>query len=189
MLVSGCICISMCLPLLVFFEERPKYFPSKSAKFSSKQSFNFMKDLKLLVTNRNYILICINFSMLYGVYTCLGAIINNVTQPFGYTSADSSIFGGVFIFCGLGGSFVIAGYLDKSYKYLMVLRCVCFGTLILSTIFMYVLPLGNTLYSCINIALVGIVILPIIPLGYSFSIELTYPVSEAMSNGVMMMFS
>jgi hypothetical protein len=36
---------------------------------------------------------------------------------------------------------------------------------------------------------VGFFLLPIIPLGYGFSIELSYPVSESMTNGVMMLFS
>jgi sugar phosphate permease len=189
MMISGGITTCMCLPLLIFFEERPEKFPSKSAKFSSSQKFNFMSDLKLLATNRNYILICLNFAMLYGVYTCLGAIINNVTSPFGYTSTDSSIFGGIFIFCGLSGSFTVSSYLDKSPKYLRTLRMICFGTLIASTIFLFVLPKANLLLTVLNIAILGIILLPIIPLCYSFSIELTFPVSEAMSNGVMMMFS
>ena len=41
----------------------------------------------------------------------------------------------------------------------------------------------------LNVAIIGFLLLPIIPLGYGFSIELTYPVSEAMSNGVLMLWS
>ena len=35
----------------------------------------------------------------------------------------------------------------------------------------------------------GVVILPILPLGFSFGIELTFPVSEAMSIGIMALAS
>lgn len=38
-------------------------------------------------------------------------------------------------------------------------------------------------------AFCGFFTLPVIPLGYSFSVELTYPVSEAMSNGIMVLVS
>ena len=51
------------------------------------------------------------------------------------------------------------------------------------------LPTSNLFLVLVNISLVGFFLLPIIPLGYGFSIELTYPVSEAMSNGVLMLFS
>ena len=40
-----------------------------------------------------------------------------------------------------------------------------------------------------NIAVLGFFILPIIPVGYGFCSELTFPVSEAMSNGIMGLFS
>ena len=33
----------------------------------------------------------------------------------------------------------------------------------------------------------GFFILPILPIGYSFAVEITYPVSEVMSNGTMML--
>jgi hypothetical protein len=36
---------------------------------------------------------------------------------------------------------------------------------------------------------IGISLIPIIPVAYSFSVELTYPISEAMSNGMMIMVS
>ena len=41
----------------------------------------------------------------------------------------------------------------------------------------------------VNIGFLGIFVLPMIPIGYSFSVELTYPVSEAMSNGFMIFLS
>jgi len=51
------------------------------------------------------------------------------------------------------------------------------------------LPSGNVTLMAINLAVLGFFMIPIIPLGYSFSVELTYPVSEAMSNGLMVFFS
>ena len=47
----------------------------------------------------------------------------------------------------------------------------------------------NMILLTLNVAIIGFLLLPIIPLGYGFSIELTYPVSEAMSNGVLMLWS
>ena len=71
------------------------------------------KDLGLIIRNKNYIFLTITYMMLYGVYTCLGAIINNLVSSYGFSSVDSSIFGAIFIICGLVGSFVVSGFLDK----------------------------------------------------------------------------
>merc|ERR1739848_422352 len=129
--------------------------------------------------------------MLYGVYTCLGAIINNLVSSYRFTSVDSSIFGAVFIISGLIGSFVISGFLDKYSAYLKILRIVSFGSFIFGCGLKITLPLGPDYLTLaiINIGIAGFFIIPIIPVAYSFSVELTYPVSEAMSNGTMMLTS
>lgn len=148
-----------------------------------------MRDLILLIKNKNYVCMVLTFNMLYGVYTCLGAIINNLVDPFGYTPIDSSIFGATFIFCGLIGSIIFSYYMDKTQKYLRMLRISSFGSLISSICIILTLPTQNVWILNTNIAFMGFFLIPIIPIGYSFSVELTYPVSEAMSNGVMVFFS
>jgi FLVCR family feline leukemia virus subgroup C receptor-related protein len=129
--------------------------------------------------------------MLYGVYTCLGAIINNLVTAYGFSSVDASMFGAIFIVSGLVGSFVISGFLDKYNAYIKILRIVCFSSLFWGSCLRFTLPLGPKylIVSAINIGFAGFSIIPIIPVAYSFSVELTYPVSEAMSNGSLMLAS
>ena len=79
--------------------------------------------------------------------------------------------------------------LDKHHKYLLTLRIVCFGAFISSIMIIYTLPLQSTLWLSINIFFLGLFNLPVIPIGFTFCIELTYPLSEALSNGVMMLMA
>lgn len=177
--------------LLIFFKEKPRFFPSMSSMLVSHKEgeFDLKKELVLLCKNKSYVSMVISFCMMYGVYTSLGAIINNLVDPFGYTPVDSSIFGATLIFFGLVGSAIASYYLDKTHKYLLILRISVFGSLISSIGMMFTLPTESTLMMTVNIAVLGLFLIPIIPIGYSFSIELTHPVSEAMSNGVMVFFS
>ena len=39
-----------------------------------------------MITNKNYMLLVVVFAMLYGVYTALGAIIDNIATSYKYTS-------------------------------------------------------------------------------------------------------
>jgi len=114
MLDSAIICTLMSVWTVMFYREKPMHYPSKAATQSDKEEFDFKKDLKLLFANKNYIFMIISQNLLYGVYTCLGAIINNLVVPFGYTSSNSSLFGVVFIFFGLVGSFKASSYLDRT---------------------------------------------------------------------------
>jgi len=70
-----------------------------------------------------------------------------------------------------------------------MLKVVLFGSLIGNIAMFFTLP-SKTMYAIIpNVAFLGFFLLPILPLGYSFGSEITYPTSEAMSNGIMCMFS
>lgn len=189
MFIMAIIGSSFSIWIIFFYKEKPDSPPSHSALQSTKEEFNFKNDLKLILNNKNFLLMVIAFNMLYSVYTCLGAIVNNLVHPFGYTSADSSIFGVVFISSGLISSFITSGLLDKHKQYLKTLRVMCFGSLLTSSLMLFTVPMRSTPIVTGNIALIGIFILPMIPTCFSLSIELTYPVSEAMSNGFMMFFS
>lgn len=142
-----------------------------------------------MLTNRNFICMTISFTCLYSIYTGLGAIVDNLLDPFGYSALDSSIIGVTFIFCGLIGSFVTSVVMDKTKKYLTIFRVVSFGSLIITSGFYWTLPSGNMFILVPHVALIGAFIIPIIPLGYAFSVELTYPVSEVMSNGFIVFVS
>jgi hypothetical protein len=50
--------------------------------------------------------------MLYGTYTGFGAVIAAITGPFGYKGSVNAVFGGVFILCGVAGSFILGIVLD-----------------------------------------------------------------------------
>mmetsp|Transcript_11360 Transcript_11360/g.19148 ORF Transcript_11360/g.19148 Transcript_11360/m.19148 type:complete len:448 (-) Transcript_11360:58-1401(-) len=191
MLFTAGLCSLLSLPIVFLMKERPEEFPSEAAreKFSRKEEYSQMKDLRELVKNWNYIFLSLNFMMLYGVYTCLGAVINNIVAPYGFTATDSSVLGGAFILSGLVGSFFFSALLDKRQQYLKIVRIICFATLFFTAVSLKTLPTGSLLYFAPNIALLGFFILPIIPVGYSFAIELTYPASEAMSNGILMLLS
>jgi len=53
-----------------------------------------------------------NFAIVHGIYAAIGATISNVVRPFGYTSVQSSMFGGVCIIGGLVASYVYSAILD-----------------------------------------------------------------------------
>jgi FLVCR family feline leukemia virus subgroup C receptor-related protein len=139
--------------------------------------------------NKSYIFLSFNFTFLYGIYTSLGATVNFITEPYGYTNTDNSIFAAVLIICGVLGSFVFGMVLAKTAKYKMVLFILGFGATAALSFGIYTLPSSSVPLFSVNLALIGITVVPIIPVSYAFAVELTYPLTEAMSNGMMVMLS
>ena len=124
---------------------------------------------------------------MHGVHGSLGGILNTLVTPYGYKSIHSAIFGAVFTLFGLVGSFLASFYLDKYAKYQLVLRIISVGTFVSGAFLIFTFPLGNVYLVCLNISALGFFLIPVLPVGYSFASEITYPASEVMSNGNMML--
>ena len=73
--------------------------------------------------------------------------------------------------------------LDKTRKYLLLLRIVCFVSCALT--FCLVYTIKHFTLCVINLSLLGGFMIPVLVIGYSFAVELTHPVSPALVNGVM----
>ncbi len=66
---------------------------------------------------------------------------------------------------------------------------VCFASIATIALTFYTLPSRNVALFSVNLVLVGLTVLPIIPIGFAFSVEVTFPISEALSNGMMILVS
>ena len=130
---------------------------------------------------------CCAYTLLYGVYTSLGAVVAAITKPYGFGGVENAIFGGIFIFSGVAGSFVLGIALDKTSKYKLMITGTSFGAILFIALSFFTLPSGSTTLFAINLVFVGFTVIPIIPIGLSFAVELTFPVAESMSNGMMIL--
>jgi Na+/melibiose symporter-like transporter len=177
------------IPILLFFIQKPKEFPSEAAMQNESIKFSFKDDLKLLMKNKNYWWFTLSWMMTYSTYTVLGAILNELVSPFNFTPANTSVMGATFILSGLLSSFVVGGLLTKTRKYLLIYKVQCVLILMAIIAIPVTLPTENMLIFNTNVAALGALLLPMIPFGFSFSIEISYPVSEAMSNGILILIS
>lgn len=130
--------------------------------------------------------------MLYGVYTSLGAVVAAITAPFGFEPIDNALFGGVFIFFGVLGSFVLGILLDKTQRFKLMINSIAISAVCFILLGLVTLPLNvskgakDAIFS-VNLAFIGFSVIPIIPISYGFAVELTFPIPEAMSNGMMIL--
>ena len=114
---------------------------------------------------------------------------NSITEPYEYSPFDASLMGMAFVCLGVFGGIFFSILLDKYQCYLKMLRIINFGSLFTGAFTFYFLPLGNTFLFCSNMGLLGLFLLPIISIGYSFCAEVAYPVSDSLSSGIMMLTS
>ncbi|KAK9239334.1 major facilitator superfamily domain-containing protein [Lipomyces kononenkoae] len=107
-----------CLPAL-FVPARPPLPPCPS---SATQKFAFGKSVKILLYNRRFVIISVLFSVLVGFFNSFSSLINQIMEPYGYTSNDAGIDGAVLIGAGLVFSAILSPILDRTHSFLLTIR-------------------------------------------------------------------
>lgn len=136
--------------------------------------------------NKNYLLLVVCFTALYGNSITIGAIIASLTKDH-YKSTDNSIFGAAFILFGLIGSILSGVLLDKYHKFKLTVILIGLTNVLTLLCTFVSLPSDNVPFFAINLACFGFAAVPMSPVSFNFSVELTYPSPEAMSNGMMLL--
>ena len=126
---------------------------------------------------------------MFGVYAILIAVVDNLVQEHGFKSHHSAIAGLSLTICGVIGAFVVSAMLDRNKKYLYTYKVLCILSLITCVMLAASLKSGNEYLLIANMALFGAFSVPCQPLGLTFCLELSHPVSEAMSNSIILLMA
>ena len=172
----------LCVPGLFFFKEKPVSPPSASADV---EKTDFKQSFLLVMKNKNFLKLLGFFALSYGSLNALSIVLNILLDPYGYTGFDTSLIGAVLIIFGLLGSAIVCLYVAATNKYKF--------SLIICTIgyFMAVLMIGFCAFSYnVYIVLIPVIFLgffgfPILPICFELGCEVTFPVGEAFSTGLL----
>lgn len=184
---------------VVFRTSRPPSPPSLAAT-RRKQSITqgMWKDTKILFANRNFMLVLFVFSLVYSIYAGIGFVINPLLGPLGYTTTEIALIAMFIVLLGTISAMLTGIILDRTNKYKLTLRVVCFAsfiTILSSAYFLSIMgdnsrsqlnrggTIGGAVVFCI---MSGISIVPIIPVCFSLATECTHPVQPALVTGLLM---
>ncbi len=107
-----------------------------------------------------------------------------IFQPRGYTADDAGIIGAIMLFGGIVGCIVMSALSDK-YKKRKVLIII---SIIITTISLAILTFAMDEILVFSFGfLLGFGILSAGPVALEYAVEITSPVPEASSNGILMM--
>lgn len=172
---------SLLAPSFLLMREKPPTAPSRGAE---KQKFSYKESLKSLANNRNYLTFLAGAAFLWGTYSVLATVMNPLIAPFGYTSTESGIYGGLVLLMGMIGSPIWGIYVGKTKKYRQSLIILAsFSTLMLSVL-LVVGPYGNVQLTGLGICLYGFFTTPMLPVIFELCCEITFPVAEENAGGL-----
>lgn len=173
--------------VLVLFKSKPSIPPSVSA---GEQRAPFCKAISKLLRTPAYMLLFFAFSMGLGTFNALATMIQPLITHYGFSSvpttqADVSLFGALIIISGLIGSAVICLVVTKTHAYKRTILCLFVTATCFSVVYVFTLSLKSLPVTACVIFVMGFVLTPVLPVSYELGCEITYPIGEEMSGGLL----
>lgn len=177
---------------LIWFSDKPPTPPSRSTATKAKQYKQstssvqrLVNDAKTLSKDRNYLILLFAFSMGLGLFNALMTLIEQIVDPYGYSSDDAGVFGALLIVCGLVGAAFTGVMLEKTHAYRPVLKFgfafACCSVVLL----VFMLREDNFAALAASFSIMGACVLPLLPAVLENCAECTYPLSEDLSTGIL----
>jgi len=180
LLVYGLLSLISMVLYLLFVKDKPSQPPNPYFREKTFQT----KGIKNLFENRDFnLLIFLLFAGL-GIFNALLSAIDDIFSRF---SPNTGIIGGLIILGGIFGAVILSSLSDKLGKRKIFLNV----ALIVSTPLALLLGFtgaGDFVLTLILAFIFGFILVPALPVGLTYAAEITHPVPEESSNGVLMMF-
>ncbi|XP_049876029.1 uncharacterized MFS-type transporter C09D4.1 isoform X2 [Pectinophora gossypiella] len=172
--------------ILLFFKAEPPSPPSAAAHYGASLDSDFLKSLKSLLTNRNYVLLLISYGLNVGVFYAISTMLNQVILTY-YPGAnqDAGRIGLVIVVAGMAGSVLCGLVLDKTHRFKETTLAVYAAAVIGMVIFTFTLDCGIIGVVYLSSILLGFFMTGYLPVGFEFASEVTYPEPEGTTSGIL----
>ena len=187
--------VVFCVPAFFILIDKPYMPPSPSQNIDDNKKLSLLESLKKLFSNIKFIFLLISAFFVVGYYDVMSTIINSLFDKYGVSGHQSSIIYAVSSIVGMIFSIIISYLLDKFKKFKLFMIILCILGTVFQALFTFLLEIaenkklnkyaiGLVLYSLVNA-----VVVPFYTIGMNYACEITYPVGESVTGGIMMTMS
>jgi len=140
-------------------------------------------ELKLLFSNKQFLILMIVFFVGLGAFNMVTTYIELIVAPRGLTSIEAGNLGGILLLGGIIGAQVLSILADKLRKRVLLIKI----SLAITVASFFLLSFANTT-TMLNVSgfLLGFGLLSVGPVLVEHAVDITAPVPEASSNGLLM---
>ena len=181
LLIYGIISLITVILFVVFVKDKPPTPPSRDI---IEEKGLMWEGLRKLFTNRQFNLLFILFFLGLGIFNTITTYIEGIVEPRGYDPDFAGILGALMLLGGILGCVIMSTLSDKYKKRkILLLISVAIATV---SLFMITFTDDETMLLTFGF-LLGFGILSAGPVGLEYAVDITKPVPEASSNGMLMM--
>jgi FLVCR family MFS transporter 7 len=175
-------CVVAFLLIIFFLQDRPPTPPCISA---GQKSADFMSGLKLVLKNKQFLLLLLAFGVGVGATSSVSALSGQIVGGQGFSGEQAGYFFAILLVAGMVGATISGKVIDKTKLFTETLR-VSFGFATLAFLmFTLVLPMRIFWLVSISTGLMGFFCFAALPVALELAVECSYPVDEGTSAGLM----
>jgi FLVCR family MFS transporter 7 len=168
------------------FQSQPPLPPSLSEKNKDGEQEALRAQLGKMLRNKDFVILSLCFGTGLGFFNALTTLVEQLVTKAGYTTDDASVFSAALLGCGVLSAIAVGLALDRTHWYKGFLK-VLFGLAAVAIVaFTLVLRPDNMAALTIVFALMGGLMLPLLPVSFECAVECTFPLNEDVSTGVIM---
>jgi cyanate permease len=134
----------------------------------------------------NFRLVMLCFGLGVSFFNALLTVSEQLTAPCGYSEAQGGVFGGLLVGTGIPAAVFAGVLMDRTHAYRPMLKCGYLLSLGAAVLFCAAQRPDNAPVLGLSYALLGASMLPLLPITIETCAELTYPVPEVYSSGLLL---
>ena len=191
LIIEFIITFILCLLFMVLMRNKPKFPPSYSQQ--NYKILSLKEGLRSLKGDKNFIKVLISLTCIVGFINIFGTIFNSYMALYKIKDSTATYIAATANFVGIIAALLVGSIIDKSKKYkfaMIICNIISLCTFIVTLILME--TINQKYLSIISFICYTFIIgfsVPIYTSGMDFVCEITYPVGESISEGVIMTFN
>jgi cyanate permease len=166
---------------ILFTKEHP---PTPSSPVENEKQIFEYGGIRQSLRSKDFILLLLIFFIGLGVFNSVTTWIEDILRPRGFSITQAGITGGLMIIGGIAGALVLPWFSDRGGKrvpYIMIsLAAASLGLVGITYFTSYFFLLASSF-------IMGFFLLSAAPIGFQYAAEVTYPVPESTSNGLLLL--
>lgn len=183
LLIYGLYSLIIGILFIVIARDRPPTPPSPLPIRVEKEDTVIKGGLKLLLLNKQFGIVSIIFFVGLGAFNMVTTYIELIVAPRGLTAIEVGNVGGLMILGGIIGAMMMSTLADKLKKRTLLVKI----SLLIAVASFFVISFANTtIMLYISGFLLGFGLLSVGPVLLEYTVDITVPVPEASSNGMLM---
>jgi FLVCR family MFS transporter 7 len=158
--------------------------PSPPSASSAVEKPHILESLRSLTTNRSFWIIFTTFSIYVGFFNATSSLLNQILGPYGLSEDEAGIAGAVLIVVGLVAAAISSPIIDRTKKYLLMIKVCVALTGISYLVFIWAPPTRGLPAPYVILAVLGASCFSLLPVALEYLVEVTWPASPEVTSVV-----